>query len=291
MHYLGCHPGGVYLDGTVGMGGHASAVLESTAPDGILVGIDRDEESLGEARRHLAPFKNRVTLVHDNFAHAADVLEELGIRTVDGILLDLGISSYQLEQSGRGFSFKTDEPLDMRMDRESPLTAQEIVNRFPAVDLEKIIWEYGEERWARRIVRVIIREREREPILTAARLAAIISSAIPRRFHSSHIHPATRTFQALRIAVNRELENLATVLASTVAVLKPGGRFCVISFHSLEDRIVKTSFRDMEKPGPLGEGPMVRRLTRKPVTPSPEECAANPRARSAKLRAAERVAG
>lgn len=290
LHHLDCHPGGIYVDGTVGMGGHAAAILERIKPDGILVGIDWDEDSLHIARKHLAPFGNRVVLIKGNFADLPLILQELKFEEVDGVLLDLGISSYHLEQSGRGFSFKQDEILDMRIDKQNPLTARHIVNRFPERELEKIIREYGEERWARRIARVIGRQRKREPLNTAVQLASLIASAIPRKFHPANIHPATRTFQALRIAVNRELENLARAIQGVVSLLKPGGRLCIISFHSLEDRIVKKKFQEMEQTGLRGERPVLRRITRKPIIPSPEECAANPRARSAKLRVAERLA-
>lgn len=290
LHHLDCHPGGIYVDGTVGMGGHAAAILERITPDGILVGIDWDEDSLHIAREHLVPFGNRVILIKGNFADLPLILQELKFEEVDGVLLDLGISSYHLEQSGRGFSFKQDEILDMRIDKQNPLTARHIVNRFPERELEKIIREYGEERWARRIAKVIGRQREREPLNTAVQLASLVASAIPRKFHPANIHPATRTFQALRIAVNRELENLARAIPGVVSLLKPGGRLCIISFHSLEDRIVKKKFQEMEQTGLRGERPVLRRITRKPVIPSPEECAANPRARSAKLRVAERLA-
>ncbi|MEW5948321.1 MAG: 16S rRNA (cytosine(1402)-N(4))-methyltransferase RsmH [Thermodesulfobacteriota bacterium] len=290
LHHLDCHPGGIYVDGTVGMGGHAAAILERIKPDGILLGIDWDEDSLHIAREHLAPFGNRVILVKGNFADLPLIAQELKIEKVDGVLLDLGISSYHLEQSGRGFSFKQDEILDMRIDKQNPLTARHIVNRFPERELEKIIREFGEERWARRIAKVISRQREREPLNTAVQLASLVASAIPRKFHPVNIHPATRTFQALRIAVNRELENLDRAIKGVVSFLKPGGRLCIISFHSLEDRIVKRKFQEMEQTGLMGERPVLRRITRKPVIPSPEECAANPRARSAKLRVAERLA-
>lgn len=288
--FLNCRPGGLYVDGTLGMGGHASAILKGIEPDGMLVGIDQDEESLGLAQLHLAAFGKRAILVHDNFRNLVHVLNELQISAIDGLLLDLGLSSYLLEKSGRGFSFKSDEYLDMRMDKRSHLTAREIVNRFPQARLEQIIKDYGEESWARRIAQAIIRQREKGPLDTAAQLASVICFAIPRKFHSTNIHPATRSFQALRIAVNEELESLGSTLADAVKVLKPGGRICVISFHSLEDRIVKNKFLEMEKIGPEGEQPLLRRVTRKPVTASPDECAANPRARSAKLRAAERLA-
>ncbi len=290
LGYLDCHAGGIYVDGTVGMGGHALAMLDKITPGGLLIGIDWDEESLSIARKNLASFGDQVILVQGNFASLPLILKELNFNAVDGILFDLGISSYHLERSGRGFSFKSDEALDMRMDMQNPLAARDIVNRFSEKELEKIIREYGEERWARRIAKVIVREREKQQLTTSKLLATIVASAIPQRFHPRKIHPATRTFQALRIAVNRELENLAGGIKGAVSVLKPGGRLCIISFHSLEDRIVKRNFQEMEKIGFMDEGPVLRRVTRKPVIPSPAECAANPRARSAKLRVAERLA-
>lgn len=290
VRYLDCHPGGIYVDGTLGMGGHALAILERIKPHGLLVGIDWDEESLRIAHNRLASFGNQVMLVHGNFADLPVILKKIELDIVDGILLDLGISSYHLEQSGRGFSFKDDEALDMRIDKQNPLTARDIVNRFPEEELGRIIREYGEERWARRIAKAIVRERGRGPLTTAARLASIVASAIPRQFHPPKIHPATRTFQALRITVNRELENLALAIEGAISVLKPGGRLCIIAFHSLEDRIVKRNFQEIERSGLMGERAMLRRITRKPVVPSREECAANPRARSAKLRVAERLA-
>lgn len=290
LYYLECHPGGIYVDGTVGMGGHALAVLEKIQPNGKLIGVDWDEESLLVARERLAPFGKQVILVQGNFANLPLLLKELKFDMVDGILLDLGISSYHLEQSGRGFSFKGEEVLDMRMDKQNPLTAREIVNRFSRPELEKVIKEYGEESWARKIVKAIVCAREKEPITTTKQLASIIASAIPRRFHPAKIHPATRTFQALRITVNRELENLACAIQGAVNILKPGGRLSIISFHSLEDRIVKRNFQDMARTGLQGEPPVLRQITRKPVSPSPAECAVNPRARSAKLRVAERLA-
>ncbi|MFH1146810.1 MAG: 16S rRNA (cytosine(1402)-N(4))-methyltransferase RsmH [Pseudomonadota bacterium] len=290
LHSLACHPGGVYIDGTLGMGGHASAILEESDPDGMLIGIEWDEESLGIARETLAPFGNRVTFVHDTFEHMKGIMQSLGLEGVDGILLDLGISSYQIERSDRGFSFKGEQTLDMRMDTRGRLTARDIVNRFPAKEMERIIGEYGEERWARRIAKAIVRAREKQPIETTAELASIIISVIPHKPHFARIHPATRTFQALRIAVNRELEYLAAAITDAVSLLKPGGRICVISFHSLEDRIVKHCFRNLEKTGPDAGKAMLFQLTRKPVRPSSEECVSNPRARSARLRAAERLA-
>lgn len=289
LRFLNCHSGGIYVDGTLGMGGHARGILEKTSPDGILIGIDRDEDSLELARVRLAPFGDRVIFVHENFRNLLNVLKKLQISEIDGLLLDLGLSSYQLEKSGRGFSFRHEEPLDMRMDTRAQLSAWEIVNRYSERQLEKIIGDYGEESWARKIAGTITRERAKHTIDTAKELARIISSAIPRKFQSSRIHPATRTFQAIRIVVNQELDSVSEAISDAAGTLKPFGRICVISFHSLEDRIVKNKFLEMEKTGPGGEPPMLRRLTRKPVIPSQEESEANPRARSAKLRAAERL--
>lgn len=290
LHFMACYPGGIYVDGTLGMGGHASAILKASNPDGKLIGIEWDEESLNIARETLAPFGTRAVFVHDTFANMKSALQSLGYESVDGILLDLGISSYQIEKSDRGFSFKGEQALDMRMDMRGRLTARDIVNRFPEKELERIIQEYGEEPWARKIAKAIVRARAKQSVETTAELVSIITSATQHKPHFVKIHPATRTFQALRIAVNRELEYLATAITDAVSLLKPGGRICVISFHSLEDRIVKNCFRDLEKTGPETGKAILVRMTRKPARPSLDECASNPRARSARLRAAEKLA-
>lgn len=280
MTFLRCEPGGTYVDATLGGGGHASEILKRIAPDGVLIGMEWDEDALSEAARALKSFGDRVRIFRENFIHLPDLIKD---ESVDGILLDLGLSSIQLEKEGRGFSFRGDSPLDMRMDQRMDQTAADLVNRLSSEKLEYIISHYGEERWAKRIAKTIVQEREREPIRTTEALRKVIYRAIPKRFHSRRIDPATRTFQALRIQVNEELENLKKILDIGWMILKRGGRICVISFHSLEDRMVKQTFRELENKGE------VRILTKKPVTPSEEERKRNPRSRSAKLRCAERI--
>ena len=281
VEFLDCRPGRVYVDGTLGGAGHAQAILERSAPDGILIGLDQDADAIANARNVLAPHADRVRLVHANFGELADVLSQLGLAGVDGILLDLGLSLYHLESSGRGFSFLRDEPLDMRMDTRSNDTAEDLVNRLRVDDLKRIFQEYGEERFSGRIARQVVAARRRQPIRTSAELARIVCQAVPggRR---GRIHPATRVFMALRIAVNREIERLEEFLSQLPALLNPGGRVCILSFHSLEDRVVKQRLKALEKV-------TLRILTRKVVRPGAEENAANPMARSAKLRAAERI--
>ena len=291
MACLNCQPHQTYVDATLGGGGHAIEILERTAPEGRLIGVEWDEDAISEARKRLLPFGERVTLFHENYAQLPELLKAMNIEQVDGILLDLGLSSIQLEESERGFSFKGQGPLDMRMDRRRSRTAADLVNRLPLKDLEQIIFEYGEERWARRIAKSIVFEREKSPIRTTEELRKIVYRAIPGRFRSHRIDPSTRTFQAFRIAVNEELKNLKEILETGWRLLKRGGRMCVISFHSLEDRMVKEAFRRLEKgeTDSSGQGALMRRLTKKPVTPSEEVCVRNPRSRSAKLRCAERV--
>jgi 16S rRNA (cytosine1402-N4)-methyltransferase len=288
---LGCGPHQVYVDATLGGGGHSVEILKQTSPDGQVIGIEWDEEAIARAREVLAPFGDRVRIVRENFVRLPALLKEMKIGSVDGILLDLGLSSIQLGGRQRGFSFKADAPLDMRMDQRSEETAADLVNQLSLDELEETLWKYGEERWAKRIAKAIGEERSRRPIETTQALGRIIYRAIPRRFQSRRIDPATRTFQALRIRVNHELENLKGVLEEGWPFVKRGGRMCVISFHSLEDRMVKEAFRRCERGG---EGDpdrkaVMRVITRKPVTPSEEEQRDNPRSRSAKLRCAERV--
>jgi 16S rRNA (cytosine1402-N4)-methyltransferase len=295
---LHCRAGNITVDGTVGGGGHAEAILENTAPDGILIGIDADTDALGAARERLARFGGRTILVKGNFAHMETILEEEEVGKVDGILLDLGVSSHQLDTAERGFSFTQDAPLDMRMDRSRPRSASDLVNTLPWEELARIIRDYGEERMAGRIARAIAKERTHSPLRTTRELAGVVLRAFPPDAERQKIHPATRTFQALRIAVNDELTSLRKALTDGMERLKPGGRFSVISFHSLEDRIVKNAFRTGEKgctcPPDLpvcacGGKPKLKVVTRKPVTPGDEEISGNPRARSAKLRTAERI--
>ena len=242
---LGCRPGGFWVDGTVGAGGHAEAILRASAPDGRLLGLDRDREALERARRLLAPFGDRVALRHDDFRSLPEILEASG-RPPDGILLDLGISSQQIDDPARGFSFQEDGPLDMRMDRTQDTTAATLVNALPARELAAIVARYGEEPAARRIARALVAERAREPITTTGRLAAIVAR-VARSRRRTRTHPATRTFQALRIAVNRELDGLDRLIEQAVERLPPGGRIAVISFHSLEDRIVKRALRALAR--------------------------------------------
>jgi len=289
--------GGTYLDGTLGGGGHAGQILERTAPDGILIGIDRDREALQAAAERLTPYGDRLHLVQGNFADVARHLDRLGIETIDGFILDLGVSSYQLDTGERGFSFQQDAPLDMRMDTQNGETAADLLNSWSEQELERIIKEYGEERWAKRIAAFIAKARQEAPITRTLQLVDIIKGAIPRAKWEERIHPATRTFQALRIAVNSELESLEQGLRAAIDRLKTGGRGVVISFHSLEDRIVKHIFRDYAtgcicpRRVPIctcGQTPRVRILTGRPVTAGADETQDNPRARSAKLRAIEK---
>jgi 16S rRNA (cytosine1402-N4)-methyltransferase len=271
--------GGLYVDGNLGLGGHTEGILEACGPTGRVVGFDWDAAALTLAQERLARFAGRVRFVHKNFASIKETLMELGIGTIDGLLLDLGLSSLQLDASGRGFSFKGSEPLDMRMDQRQTTTAAELVNEASEEELADIFFYYGEERQARRIAERIVAERRKERIVSTDQLVALVDQAIPKRFHPKKIHVATKVFQALRIAVNRELDSLEQVLADGAALLAPGGKFCVISFHSLEDRLVKQAFR---------ENPLLEVVTQKPLVPGRAECLRNPRARSAKLRVAAR---
>jgi len=298
LQYLGCRDGGLYVDGTLGGGGHAAEMLRASAPTGRVIGIDRDAEAIAAATKALAEFGERVTIVSGNFADLPEILAGLGAGAVDGILLDLGVSSYQLDSPERGFSFRFDSPLDMRMDVRSGVTARDLVNSLDASELAKIFREYGEERDAVRIARAIVRARETAPVESTGDLVKIIEQAVPKRFQPKNIHPATRVFQALRIAVNDELGGLERAVRGGIGSLAPGGRMVVISFHSLEDRIVKNLFRESftgcicPPRVPLcvcGVVPVTRPLTKKAVLPTDEEVERNPRARSAKLRAIEKL--
>jgi 16S rRNA (cytosine1402-N4)-methyltransferase len=282
IQFLKCRPGGIYVDCTLGEGGHTEEILKASDPDGRVIGLDRDMQSIKQSRYRLMAFGDRVSLHHENFIRLDAVLDQQGIRIVDGILFDLGLSSAQLEDGQRGFSFLKDGPLDMRMDRARGATASDLVNHLNEVELARIFREYGEERWAQRISRVIVQERATARITTTSQLTELILKAVPRRYHHQKIHPATRVFQALRIAVNDELSILRPALETAVGRLKPGGRLCIISFHSLEDRVVKHGFREWERRGQL------KVITKRPVVPSVEERSLNPRCRSAKLRVAER---
>jgi 16S rRNA (cytosine1402-N4)-methyltransferase len=275
--------GGLYVDCTVGLGGHARALLEAGATR--IIGLDRDLDALARARETLAPWGDRVELVHADYRSIDDVLDQRQIDRVDGTLADLGVSSMQFDEPGRGFSFQRDEPLDMRMDRSAGDTAAELVARSTERELADAIFHYGEERLSRRIARAIVTARDEAPIDTTGRLAAIVRRAQPRRGYT-RIDPATRTFQALRIWVNRELEGLDRFVEAAIGRLRIGARLVVIAFHSLEDRIVKHTLRALQQ----RDEPLVQVLTKKPMVPRDEEIERNPRARSAKLRAAERTA-
>ena len=299
LEYLNCRPGKIFVDGTLGGAGHARDICERIMPEGLLIGIDQDPAAIANAGIVLEPFAARVRLVHENFAQLPNVLSQLGITGVDGILLDLGLSLNQLENSGRGFSFQREEPLDMRMDPRAPETAADLVNGLAEDELRRIFQEYGEEHFSGRIARRIAAERRRAPVQTSGELARLVCAAVPGRTSGrSRIHPATRVFMALRIAVNRELERLEEFLDQVPHCLNREGRLCILAFHSLEDRIVKHRLRALAQ-GRQPESPFatnrervpgaLKVLTKKVLRPGPEEIAANPMARSTRLRAAERV--
>lgn len=298
--YLDCSPGKTYVDGTLGGGGHAQAILQAVGPDGFLIGVDQDPVAISFAQEAFRQFKSNIRIFHDNFTHLPEILSRLHTTGVDGILLDLGLSLYQLEGSSRGFSFMRDEPLDMRMNPGEGEPAAALINRLSEKELAAVIAQYGEERWAWRIAKNIVLARRHKPIESSSHLAEIVKSGIPARHRPRRIHPATRTFQALRIAVNQELEALEVFLEQAVKLLNTGGRLCILSFHSLEDRIVKKRFRALargcECPADFpkcmcDKRPQVRILTKRVVRPDPAEVKANPMARSAKLRAVERLTG
>ena len=294
---LNIKPGGVYLDGTLGLGGH-SYQIASRLTTGRLICIDRDETAIERAGKRLAPFGDKVTLVHGNFSDAAQIIESLGIPGVDGMLFDLGVSSPQLDEIQRGFSYMGDAPLDMRMDAGDSLTAYEVVNTWPEERLNRILWDYGEERYARRISRAILERRAQKPIATTLELVDIIKGAMPAAALREKQHPAKRSFQAIRIAVNDELGAISQMMETAPDKLNKGGRLCVISFHSLEDRIVKSGIAAREngctcpREAPIctcGFVQTLKSVSRKPILPGAEELEQNPRSRSAKLRVAERV--
>lgn len=291
------HAGVRFLDGTLGGGGHAAAFLDASVPDGVLLGLDQDADALTVATQRLAPYEGRCICVQENFSQASAVLQRLEWDGVDGVLLDLGFSSLQVEESERGFSFLRSGPLDMRMDRRQEVSAADIVNTASQDELKRIFREFGEEPAAGRLARMVVRARSVSPIRTTTDLVRIIEQVIPRSFRS-HLHPATRVFQALRIAVNKELEHLSLFLRDGYRLLRPRGRMAILSYHSLEDRLVKEAFRRWAAtcvcPPQLQVcachwTPQVRILTAKPLSPSPEEVAMNPRARSARLRVVERL--
>ena len=294
---LNIQPDGIYLDGTLGGAGHSLEICKRLSPHGRLIGIDRDDVALHAAGERLRLYSDRVTLVHDNFENLASVLDRLGIPAVDGMLFDLGVSSPQLDDAERGFSYMADAPLDMRMDRTSALTAHDVVNQYPREELRRILAVYGEERYAARIAAAIERARSDHSIDTTGELVQIIKSAMPAAALREKQHPAKRSFQAIRIAVNDELGELPPMLDAAEKNLKPGGRLAVITFHSLEDRIVKKKLQELvqgcicppEFPVCVcGRKPKVKLITRKPIVSGEEELAENPRARSAKLRVAEK---
>jgi 16S rRNA (cytosine1402-N4)-methyltransferase len=296
---LNCRPGGTYVDGTIGGAGHARAICRRIMPGGTLIGIDQDSDAIANARTLLEPFEPDVHLFHGNFIHLPEYLQALRIDAVDGILLDLGLSQHQLEASGRGFSFQRDEPLDMRMDTRSARKAADLVNDLEEQELIRIFKDYGEERWSKRIAGAIIAARAAKRLQTSRQLAEVIRSAVPRQAARQKIHPATRVFMALRIAVNRELDRLESFLATAMDHLSPGGRICVLAFHSLEDRMVKQRFKELARgcicPPDLplcacGHKPRARLVTKKALRPSSEEVARNPMARSTRLRAVEKLA-
>ena len=290
--------GGVYIDGTLGGAGHASGICEKLGSEGWLIGIDRDGDAIEAAGKRLEGFGCRKTLVRSNYSEVKLVLNELGASSADGALLDLGVSSFQLDDPQRGFSYMHDAPLDMRMDARDVLTAEDIINGYSREDLAKIISEYGEERWAARIAQFIERERAKKRITTTFELVDIIKAAIPAQARREGPHPAKRTFQAIRIEVNGELEKLGAAVSDFIDILSPGGRLAVISFHSLEDRIVKNVIAKRLDPCTCppefpvcvcGKKPDIKKITKKPVTAGDEELSENPRARSAKLRIVEKL--
>jgi 16S rRNA (cytosine1402-N4)-methyltransferase len=299
LELLAPRPGGIYLDGTVGGGGHARLILEASSPDGQLIGLDRDPAALAAAASVLAPFGERVRLCRGSFAVLDETLANLGVPLVDGILLDLGVSSHQLDTPERGFSFREEGPLDMRMDPGQPTSAAELLAQADAAELKRIFRDYGEERWAGRIAREIVRSRNEVALRTTRQLAELVCRTVPGGYQPQRIHPATRVFQALRIAVNDELEAVPAGLAAALRSLRPGGRLVVISFHSLEDRLVKQGFRAAASPCTCPprlpvcvcqRKAEVKLLTARGIRPGAAENIANPRARSAVLRAIERLA-
>jgi 16S rRNA (cytosine1402-N4)-methyltransferase len=295
---LNIRPDGIYLDGTLGGAGHSSQIARRLTEGGRLIGVDRDRTALAAAKERLAPYADRVTLVHSNFAEIDAILDSLGIPAVDGMLFDLGVSSPQLDDASRGFSYMADAPLDMRMDKDDALTAGEVVNTWPQGELRRILYDYGEERYAPQIAAAICRAREKAPVETTLELVDIIRSAMPAQALREKQHPAKRSFQAIRIAVNDELGAVSRMMQAAVGRLNPGGRLAVITFHSLEDRIVKSEMQQAargctcppEFPVCIcGKKPLVKLVTRKPIVSGPAELEENPRARSAKLRVAEKL--
>ncbi|MDD4833747.1 MAG: 16S rRNA (cytosine(1402)-N(4))-methyltransferase RsmH [Lutispora sp.] len=295
---LNIKKGGIYVDGTIGGAGHSKEIAKLIGLEGILIGIDQDINAINAAKEKLSDYRDSIKLINDNFKNMKAVTQNLGINEVDGILLDLGVSSHQLDEEERGFSYMKDAALDMRMDRRNPLTAEIIVNDWSEQEIFKVIRDYGEERWAKRIAEFIGRERQNQRITNTHKLVEVIKNAIPAPARREGPHPAKRTFQALRIAVNDELGILEKTIRDGISLLKPNGRLCIITFHSLEDRIVKTVFNKLEKPCTCppkfpqcicGQVPLIKVITRKPITANDKELEENPRSRSAKLRVAQRL--
>ncbi len=294
---LNIKKGGIYVDGTLGGGGHSLHIAQALDNTGRLIGVDQDENAIEAAGKRLAAFNN-ITYIHKNFSQIEEIAEELGIGGIDGILLDLGVSSYQLDEAERGFSYQHNAVLDMRMDVRKSLSAYSVVNTYPQDELYRIIRDYGEEKWAKRIAEFIVKQREEKPIETTFDLVSVIKKAVPKGARADGPHPAKRTFQAIRIEVNGELEILENTVKKMAELLNPGGRLCIITFHSLEDRIIKNTFRQLENPCTCprefpvcvcGKKPVVKIITRKPILPGEEELAQNNRSHSAKLRIAEKL--
>ena len=295
---LNIKPDGIYVDGTLGGGGHSYEIAKRLSEGGRLIGIDQDEDAIKAASKRLEPYMDRVTIVRNNYCNMDKVLDELGIDKVDGIMLDLGVSSYQLDAADRGFTYNVDTALDMRMDQRQEITAKDIVNEYSEFDLYRIIRDYGEDRYAKNIAKHIVAARQEKPIETTFELNDIIKAAIPMKVRATGGHPSKRTYQAIRIELNKELEVLENSIDMMIDRLKPEGRLCIITFHSLEDRIVKTRFRNNENPCTCppsfpacvcGKVPKGRVITRKPVVPTDEEINENSRSKSSKLRVFERV--
>ncbi|MCI9018631.1 MAG: 16S rRNA (cytosine(1402)-N(4))-methyltransferase RsmH [Lachnospiraceae bacterium] len=298
IEQLNIRPDGIYVDGTLGGGGHAFEVCSRLSDKGRLIGIDQDADAIAAAGKRLQKFKDRVTIVRSNYCNMRRELQRLGIERVDGIVLDLGVSSYQLDSAGRGFTYREDAPLDMRMDQRQTRTARTIVNEYSEQELFRVIRDYGEDKFAKNIAKHIAAARAKKPIETTGELTEIIRGAIPAKVRMNGGHPAKKTFQAIRIELNKELEVLKDSLDDMIDLLKPGGRICVITFHSLEDRIVKTIFKTNENPCTCpsnfpvcvcGNKPKGRLVVKKPIVPGEEELTKNKRSKSSKLRVFERI--
>ncbi len=299
IKYLNIRPDGIYVDGTLGGGGHAYEVCKCLSKKGRFIGIDQDADAIKAATRRLSEFEDRVQIIRNNYCEMQEALAELGIEKVDGIVLDLGVSSYQLDDPARGFTYRTmDAPLDMRMDTRQSFTAKELINTYSEQELYRVIRDYGEDKFAKNIAKHIVMAREKKEIETTGELTEIVKAAIPAKVRMSGGHPSKRTFQAIRIELNRELEVLQDSLEEMIHLLNPGGRICIITFHSLEDRVVKSIYKKSENPCTCpsdfpvcvcGKKPLGKAVTRKPVLPSEEEIENNPRSKSAKLRVFERM--